>query len=187
MVFEQNFFYLRIWFDTRVTLNLVWHEGHSEIIDTPLRQRKRTIYSSNWDSIILRCSLRGSNPSLDRFNQGWKKGNKSTSERNLNGALPSSSTSLRVKTAIPCVLSLNFENRGEEQVDRWSSWSRRRNSRKPLMCRKKSSKASQEWLWTDADQNDPSSDSSYLFPIQRILQNWVLIVRTEANSILDLG
>ena len=39
-------------------------------------------------------------------------------ERNLNVALPLSSTSLRVKTVIPCVLSLNFENRGEEQVDR---------------------------------------------------------------------
>ena len=55
------------------------------------------------------------------------------------------------------------------------------------MCRRKLSKASQEWLWTNADQNDSFSDSSYLFPIQPILQNWVLIARTEANSILDLG
>ena len=48
-------------------------------------------------------------------------------------------------------------------------------------------KTSQELLWTDTDQNDSFSDSSYLFPIQRILQNEVMIARTEANSILDLG
>ena len=55
------------------------------------------------------------------------------------------------------------------------------------MYRQKLSKASQEWRWTDADQNDSFSDSSYLFPIQRILQNEVMIARSEANSILDLG
>ena len=55
------------------------------------------------------------------------------------------------------------------------------------MCRKKLSKASQEWLWNDADQNDSLSDSSYLFPVQRILQNWVMIARTKVNLILDLG
>ena len=55
------------------------------------------------------------------------------------------------------------------------------------MYRKKLSKVSQEWLWTDVDQKDSFSDSSYLFPIQRIFQNEVLIARTEANSILDLG
>ena len=33
------------------------HGGHSEIIDTPLPERKRKIYSSTWDSIILKCSL----------------------------------------------------------------------------------------------------------------------------------
>ena len=38
-----------------------------------------------------------------------------------------------------------------------------------------------------ADQNDSFSDSSYLFPIQRILQNQAMIATTEANSILDLG
>ena len=54
------------------------------------------------------------------------------------------------------------------------------------MYGKKLSKASQELLWTDADQNDSFSNSSYLFPIQRILQNEVMIARTEANSILDL-
>ena len=54
------------------------------------------------------------------------------------------------------------------------------------MYRKTFSKASQEWLWTDADQNDSFSDSSYLPPIQRILQNEVMIARTMANTILDL-
>ena len=58
---------------------------------------------------------------------------------------------------------------------------------KAANVQKKLSKASQEWLWTDADQNDWLSDSSYLFPIQRILQNEVMIARTEANSLLDLG
>ena len=53
------------------------------------------------------------------------------------------------------------------------------------MYRKELSKASQEWRWNDADQNDLFSDSSYLFPIQCILQNWVMIAR--ADSILDLG
>ena len=54
------------------------------------------------------------------------------------------------------------------------------------MYREELSKASQEWLWTDADQNDSFSDSSYLFHVQHILQNEVIIVRTEANSIIDL-
>ena len=42
-----------------------------------------------------------------------RKGKHSTFERNLNVALTPSSTSFLVKTAIPCMLSLNFENRGE--------------------------------------------------------------------------
>ena len=42
---------------------------------------------------------------------------------------------------------------------------------KSLMYRKKIFKASQELAWTDANQNDSFSDSSYLFPIQRILPN----------------
>ena len=78
----------------------------------PSRQ-KRKISSSTSDLIILICSLWGSNPSLDRLNQDWKKGNNSTFERNLNVALTPWSTSLWVKTAIPCVFSLNLENRGE--------------------------------------------------------------------------
>ena len=52
---------------------------------------------------------------------------------------------------------------------------------------KKLSKASQEWLGTEADLNDSFSDSAYWFPIQRILQKEVMIVRAEANSIHDLG
>ena len=47
------------------------------------------------------------------------------------------------------------------------------------MSRKKLSKASEEWLWTDADKHDSFSDSSYLFPIQPLSskqsydsQNW---------------
>ena len=55
------------------------------------------------------------------------------------------------------------------------------------MFRKELSKASEEWLWNDADQNDSFSDSSYLFPIQRIIQNEAMIARTETNSIHDLG
>ena len=53
------------------------------------------------------------NPSLDRFNYDWKKEENSTFEGNLDGSLAPWSTFLRVKTAIPCVLSLTFENRGE--------------------------------------------------------------------------
>ena len=47
------------------------------------------------------------------FQQMLEEGKNSTSERNLNVARTPSSTSLRVKTAIPCVLSLSFENKGE--------------------------------------------------------------------------
>ena len=60
-------------------------------------------------------------------------------------------------------------------------------SDKPLLYRKKLSKTSREWLGIDAKPNDSLSDSSYLFLIQRILQNEVIIARTKANSILDLG
>ena len=55
------------------------------------------------------------------------------------------------------------------------------------MWREKLLKASQEWLWTDADQNDSFSDASYLFPVQQIFQNQVMIARTAANSVLDRG
>ena len=56
------------------------------------------------------------NPSLDRFNQDRKKGKNSTFERNLNGVLAPSLTSLRVKPAIPCVL-LSILRTGENR--RW--------------------------------------------------------------------
>ena len=55
------------------------------------------------------------------------------------------------------------------------------------MYRKTFSKASQEWLGSDADQNDSFSDSSYLFPIQCILQNEVMIARTELVQSSILG
>ena len=57
-----------------------------------------------------------------------------------------------------------------------------------MMFRKKFSKASEEWLWNrPKDQNDSFSDSSYLFPIQVILENWNMMARTQANPILDFG
>ena len=48
-----------------------------------------------------------------RFDQDGKRGKYSTFEKNLNVALTACSTSFRVTTTIPCVLSLNFENRRE--------------------------------------------------------------------------
>ena len=54
------------------------------------------------------------------------------------------------------------------------------------MYRKNFSKASEEWLWTDADQNDSFSDSSYLFPVLCILQMklWQPELRLTQSSIL---
>ena len=97
--------YMYIMYYTRVTLKLLSPPP-------PLPKRKRKIYSSNWDSIISRCSLWGLDP-LDRLSQDWKKGKKSIFEMSLNIILTPWSTSLRVKTAIPRVLSLHSENRGE--------------------------------------------------------------------------
>ena len=48
------------------------YEGQCEITD----ERKRMIYSSTWDSIILRCPLWELNPSWDRLHQDRKKGEK---------------------------------------------------------------------------------------------------------------
>ena len=89
------------------------YRGHSEIIDTPFSERKGKIYSSTLDSIVLRFSLERMNPPWGCLSQDWKKGKDLTVERNLNESLTPWSTSLRIKNAIPCVLSLNFENRGE--------------------------------------------------------------------------
>ena len=90
------------------------YEGHSEVIEVFLfpKEKERFIHQLEIQ-MISRCSLWGFNPSLDRLNKDWKKGKESTFTRNLNVALPPSSTSLQVKTAIPCVLSLNFEKREE--------------------------------------------------------------------------
>ena len=98
-------FFCCFWPYTRVTLKL---------LTTPPPSRTKTkIYSPHWDSMILRCSLWGLNPSLDCLNQDRKRGKKSTFARNLNIALTPSSASPRVKTAFPCVRSLSFENREE--------------------------------------------------------------------------
>ena len=94
-------------------LNSLMYEGRSQIIDTPLPARKRKIHSSNWSLVILSSSLWGSNLFWNRLNQDRKKGKKSTFERSLNVALTPRSSSLRVKTAIHCVFSLNFEDRRE--------------------------------------------------------------------------
>ena len=81
---------------------------------TPPPPTKTKKFSSTRDSNMLRCSMWGFNPSLDHLNQDWKKGKEiRLLWRVSNVALTPSSTSLWVKTAIPCVLSLNFENRGE--------------------------------------------------------------------------
>ena len=53
----------------------ILHEGHWEIIATPLPERKRKIYPSTWGSICLRqWRLWGLDPSFNRFNQHQKKG-----------------------------------------------------------------------------------------------------------------
>ena len=76
----------------------------------PLPEGKWKIYS--WDPRIRSSLLWGLSPSSDGLNQDWKTERNSSSERNLNVVLTPSSTSLWVKTAIPCLLSLNFEKQG---------------------------------------------------------------------------
>ena len=97
------------------------YEGHSEIIDTPLSLTKAKdlfIYLRfNYSKVFTL----GVESFFRPFEPRPEEEKTSTFERNLNVALTPSSTSLRVRTAIPCVLSLNFENRGEQQVDRWLS------------------------------------------------------------------
>ena len=79
---------------------------------TPSRTKTKDLFISlrfqlSWDV----HSVWAFNSFLNRLDR--KRGKKSTSERSLNVTLTPSSTSLRVKTAIPCVLSLDFEKRGE--------------------------------------------------------------------------
>ena len=88
------------------------YEGHSGIIDTilPRTKTKDLLINlrSNYSEVFpVRVG------SFFRPFEPRPKGKKSTFERNLNVALTPSSTSLRVRTSLPCVLSLNFENRGE--------------------------------------------------------------------------
>ena len=71
----------------------LWNYWHP-----PSWKKRRKIY--------LRCSLWGLSPSFDHLNQDWKKGKK------LHVVLTPSSTSLLVKTAIPCVLPLQFWEQG---------------------------------------------------------------------------
>ena len=134
----------------------------------------------------LRCSLWRLSPFLDCLNQDRKKGKKSTFERNLNVAVTSWSTSFRVRTAIPCVLSLNFENRGEYQVDRWLIQSRR-NIRKPPMYRKRILKCKSgmalnrsrsKWL---IFQTLPTSS---IYSISFKIELWWLELRLIQSSIL---
>ena len=47
---------------------VVKYKGHFQIIWYPLPERTRKMYSSAWDSIFLRSSLWGLNPSLPRLN-----------------------------------------------------------------------------------------------------------------------
>ena len=88
---------------TRITLKL---------LTPPFPNENERFFRQLEIRIILRCLLWGLNPSLDRLNQDRKKEKESTFERNFYVAL-TPSTSLPVKTAIPCILSLNFENREE--------------------------------------------------------------------------
>ena len=112
-------------FRTRVTLEL--------LTPTSLPERKPKIYSSNRNSMILKCWLCGLNPSSDRLNRVWKKGKKSTFERNLNVALTPWSTSFRVKTGHSLRVFLSTLRTGENsEWDRWLSWSKRRNSPKAV-------------------------------------------------------
>ena len=65
----------------------------------------------------LRYLLWRLDPSLGCLNSDRKKRKNSTFDRNLNVTLTPSSIFLQVKTAILCVLSLNSENRGVQQVE----------------------------------------------------------------------
>ena len=105
------------------------------------------MFSSTWASIVFRCSLWRFNPCLHCLNQDWKRGRNSfettlgtTVERNLNVSLTPSSTSLRLKTAIPCVLSLNLRTR---ENSRWTDdqVKSRRKKVETRLCIEKISKA----------------------------------------------
>ena len=63
VIFMENYYGLRAYS----------YEGHSEIIDSPLPERKPKIYSSTEDPIILMSSLWKFNHSLNRFNQTERK------------------------------------------------------------------------------------------------------------------
>ena len=89
-------------------------EGYSELIyaPPPSRTKMKDLFI-NMRFNYFKVFAVGIEFFFRLFEPRPEKRKKSTFERNLNVALTPSSTSLRVKTAIPCVLSLNFENRGE--------------------------------------------------------------------------
>ena len=91
------------------------YEGHWQIIHTPpsppRTKTKGLLVNLRFNYFKVLIVAVGA--LLDCFNQDRKKGKKSTFARNLNVALTPSSTSLRVKTAIPCVLSFSFKNKRE--------------------------------------------------------------------------
>ena len=85
----------------------------------PLPEPRRKIHSSNCESIILRSSLLGLNPSLDRLNQDQKKGKNRTSEGNLNVALASWLTSLPSQNchSLACFLSIMRTGENSRWID----------------------------------------------------------------------
>ena len=91
------------------------YEGHSEITDTlPLFPNENERFIHQLETQLFHCLHYGGRILL--FTVPIKAGRKEETqliEENLNVALTPSSTSLRVKTAISCMLSLNIENRGE--------------------------------------------------------------------------
>ena len=96
-------------------------KGHSEVIDSPpFPERKRKIHSSTWNSIILKGKVFAVGVEFFIKPFSTKTGRKEKSQflkGNLNVALTPWSTSLRVKTAIPCWCFLSILRTGENS--RW--------------------------------------------------------------------
>ena len=97
---------------TRVTLKL--------LTPPPLPERIRKAFSSTWDSIVLRSSLWGLNPSLDRFNHDWKKGKSQL----LKGASksPLHRDPLPFESILPfptCFLSILRTGENSRWIDDW--------------------------------------------------------------------
>ena len=109
-----EFFFVESSFIGSATALVLVSEGHSAIIDTPpSRAKTKDLFINLSFDYSKVFTVKGENSSSGRLNQDRKKGKKLTLERTLNVALIPWSTFLQVKTAIPCMLSLNFESRGE--------------------------------------------------------------------------